>query len=162
YPPCASTRGGPMTKIAGKLTVAVVLLVFGATAAKAHHVQGQILCDADGSGTFTGADTPVNGVTVKAVSQVASPGTTFTDSASGHSFPATNPGPGNWRIDLPGGVTDNYLVSLVAATLPPGSSIILPVGGTFLAHIVTGNPATDHVDGINFLLTGCVPGTTTT
>lgn len=138
---------------------ACALILLAAGTAHAHHVQGKIWCDANGSGTIDGPDTPVNGVVVRAVSQTYSPGQTFVDT-SGDSVPSGNPGPGAYRINLPAR-NDDYLVDLTTG-LPGGSSVILPIGGSHLIHIITGNPTLDHVDGADFLVNNCVPPTTST
>lgn len=139
---------------------ACALLLLAAGAAHAHHVQGKIWCDANGNGAIDGPDTPLDGVVVRATSQTFSPGQTFLDT-SGDSVPSGNPGPGAYRINLPGR-TDDYLVDLTGAGLPGGATVVLPGGGSHLIHIVTGNPTLDHVDGADFLVNNCVPGTTST
>ena len=138
---------------------ACVLMLLAATA-HAHHIQGKIWCDANASGSIDGPDTPLNGVVVRVVSQTVSPGQLFVDT-SGDSVPSGNPGPGAYRVNLPGR-TDDYLVELSAASLPGGATVILPPGGSYLLHIVTGNPTLDHVDGVDFLLNNCLPPTTST
>src|SRR5262245_11114072 len=138
---------------------ACALLLLAASAAHAHHVQGKVWCDANGSGSIDGPDMPLNGVVVRAVSQTYSPGQTFLDT-TGDSVPSGNPGPGAYRINLPGR-TDDYLVDLTGAGLG-GATVTLPIGGSHLIHIITGNPTLDHVDGADFLVDNCVVPTTST
>jgi hypothetical protein len=84
------------------------------------------------------------------VSQDANPGETFTDASDSNGF---------YSIGLPAR-TDRYVVMPVS--LPAGWTIVLPVGGSYLVQIVTGNSATDHKDNVDFLAQGCAPPPTTT
>jgi hypothetical protein len=54
-------------------------------------------------------------------------------------------------------VTDTYDVRLTGTGVPAGASVIVPASGNYTIPIITGNPATDHAEGVDFLLANCTP-----
>ena len=89
---------------------------------------------------------------MRAVGQVTFPGATVLDT-TGDSTPPGNSGPGAYRINL-NSYTEDYRVDLPGTGFPAGASVLLPPGGSHLVSIVTGDPATNHRDDVDFLLVG--------
>src|SRR5262245_2921229 len=149
-----SIDGGPRHRLRRMATALSTLLalgvLLGASPALAHHISGKVKCDKDNDGKFELEDTALPNILVRATSQVANPGETFTDLTNSSGF---------YQIDLPAR-SDTYLVEVI--NLPSGFSVVLPAGGTHTVVIITGNTSTDHKDGVDFLLQGCKPTTTTT
>lgn len=148
-----------MRTLSQTLVVAVAAVLAMTGAAQAHHLQGTMVCDANRNGVIDGADVLLNGVVVRAIAQTAIPGATYSD-ISGDNSPPSFPGPGNWRIDLPG-ITDDYVVDLPISGRPPGLTLVSPPGGTYAVSIIHGDPVLDHRDGLDFLFVGCTPPSTT-
>ena len=136
-----------------------VVAFLSASPAAAHRISGAVYCDANGDSQIDPGDTPLDGVQVKATSLVFSPGEVRTD-LTGDLNPPAPPaqGPGTYKFNLPGR-TDDYKVELTGVGQPLGSSVIAPAGGSHTITIVTGtsNPNDRLVDGVDFLLTNCVP-----
>jgi hypothetical protein len=148
------------------------MLILAGTA-RATWIEGKVFCD-NGDSTFSDGDTPLDGVVVKAVSQINNPGTTCTDTtgdaAAGDGIclgiaPGVVPiVPGYYRIMLPH-TDDTYVTMLMGLTgIPPGASVILPASGQYSVVIDsgTGDPSNARKTR-NFLLAPCpVPTTTST
>ena len=141
------------------LTLVVVLLVVP-RAARATWIEGKVFCDDDGDSHVDAADTPLDGVTIEAVSQGASPGTTLSDT-TGDAVPVSPAVRGYYRILLPQ-VDDTYLIRPKSG-LPPGSSVVIPASGRYSVFIDsgTGDP-TNARKTRNFLVGGCHGSTTST
>jgi hypothetical protein len=127
------------------------LLIFlvAASPALAHHVSGTVYCDQNSNGSIDAGDTPIAGIKAVATSLDAVPGQqadTFTDANGAYYI-------------LLFARTDRYLVNLT--DLPGGLTIVVPSGGSYTVQIITAS-ANDHVDGLDFLVQGCAPPTTTT
>lgn len=129
--------------------LAVPLLLALASPVFGHHISGKVFCDDDYDGVIDGGDDELSGITARATSLDAAPGSTFSDATDGNGF---------YEIGLPGR-TDRYRVELIG--LPGGWVVVLPAGGSHTVQIITGGP-NDHKDDVNFLVQGCAPGTTTT
>ena len=132
---------------------ALALLLATAGAARAHWITGFVYCD-DGDGVIDAADTPINGVEVKATSLTTNQMYFDTSGDQVPSTPPTSPGRYWMYVAI---TTDNYDVQLDGVGMPPGASVIVPASGHYTESIVDGNPATDHVTGVNFLLANCQP-----
>src|SRR6185369_2470060 len=70
----------------------MLCFILGASPALTHHISGKVKCDTDNDGKFESGDTALTGVVVRATSQVANPGETFTDATNTSGF---------YQIDLP-------------------------------------------------------------
>jgi hypothetical protein len=128
---------------------AIVALFALGSSAFACHVSGAIYCDENTNGVIDiPGDLPIPGVTV---------GATSLDLGSGQ-YTSTTDASGSYDIVLPT-QSDRYLVGPLG--LPAGLTVVVPSGGTYTAQIVV-NTAQDHVDGLDFLVQGCAPITTTT
>ncbi|HEV7730613.1 MAG TPA: hypothetical protein VGR62_00560 [Candidatus Binatia bacterium] len=129
--------------------VAIITAFLGtASAAFAHHIEGNVICDKDYDGNFDASDTKLANVTVRARSQDVDPGTDWTDNTDANGF---------YSIGLPGR-TDRY--SVRAINLQAGWTIVSPSGGFTIVQIIT-NTSQDHAT-VNFLIQGCSPPPTTT
>ncbi len=129
---------------------ALVFVLSIASGAHANWLQGTLYCDSDFSRTFSAGDTPLDGVKIGITAQTSLPGQQGND-ISGDAIPQSPAVPGFYKIFLPARIED-WLVVLPGPGLPPGASIILPASGSYLAHIDPSTPATNHVDGLNFLI----------
>ncbi len=125
------------------------LLAAAASPAFAHRVSGTIYCDRNGNQMIDAADTPVHPIFVRAVSQDVMPGQTFTTG---------NDIAGFYVIGLPQR-SDRYRVDPVS--IPPTFSIVVPAAGFYDVQIVSGT-SDDIATGLDFLLVGCAPTTTST
>jgi cysteine-rich repeat protein len=137
------------------LLLAAAVLVLPATA-RATWIEGKVFCD-DGDSRSDGGDTPLDGVTIEAVSQGS--GAAFTD-ATGDAVPVSPAVRGYYRITLPH-TDDTYLVR-PRSGLPPGSAVIVPDSGQFTVGIDsgTGDPSNARKTR-NFLVAGCDGSATT-
>ena len=128
--------------------VSVAFLV-SASPVFAHHISGTVYCDRDYDGVIDiPGDTPVIGVAVRATSLDAVPGQQLADGTDAS---------GLYYIPLLAR-TDRYRVELVG--LAAGLSVVVPAGGAHVIQIITAS-AQDHADGVNFLVQGCAPSSTT-
>ena len=129
------------------------LVLATAGLASAHHISGFVYCD-DGDGVIDAGDTPIDGVEVK-ITSLSTNEMLF--GLSGAHVDFTPPDqPGRYWVYLHS-VTDTYDVRLDGVGIPAGASVIQPASGFYTIPIVTGNTATDHADGVNFLLKDCKP-----
>jgi hypothetical protein len=124
------------------LVAAVSLVIATAGGALAHHINGRVYCDSNANGAIDDSDGRLFAVIVDATSQVAEPGAVYHGTSGATGF---------YSIGLPVR-TDTYSVALDASTVPPGSVLLLPPGGTHTVPIVSGSVATDHADDVHFLL----------
>jgi hypothetical protein len=135
---------------ASALSAAAFLgLLVAASPVLAHHVSGTVYCDENWSGSIDAGDTPIAGVKAVATSLDAVPGQqadTFSDANGAYYI-------------LLFQRTDRYLVNLTG--LAGGLTVVVPSGGSYTVQIITAS-ANDHVDGLDFLVQGCAPPTTTT
>lgn len=113
-----------------------------------HWIDGEIYCDG-GDTEISADDTPADGVGVRAVSQTASPGSTYADT-TGDAVPVSPAVPGYYRIILPA-QDDTYVVMLTSGELPPGSSVIIPSSGQYSVFIGSGTTSRTRP----FLLRDC-------
>jgi hypothetical protein len=129
------------------LATCTLIVAAGSTPALAWHIAGTVYCDKNDSNTIDGPDTALAGYTAKVTSQVANPGAMSTDLTDGSGF---------YSIGLPDS-NDTYGVTL--SGLPVGQTIRVPGGGSYT---ITLDLNQDHRDGVNFLVGGCAPQSTTT
>ena len=132
-----------------EIALACLISLAVATPALAHHISGNVYCDQDLDGTIdVPGDTPIPSITVQATSLDFNPGELFS---------AMTDGSGAYFIALPPR-TDLYRVELI--NLPPGYTVVVPVGGSYDIQIITGT-SQDRAEGVNFLVQGCAETTTT-
>lgn len=141
-----------MTNTLRTLSLSLGLALGVSGAAWAHHISGSVYCD-DGSGRIDAGDTPLDGAQVKVTS--VGTGTDRFDT-TGDAVPVSPAVPGFYRVNLPS-ATDDYMVALTGVGLPATASVISPLGGSHLVHIVTGSSTTNHADNVDFLLANCTP-----
>jgi hypothetical protein len=125
----------------GKVAFAFLALAVCAATARAWHVSGQVLCDENQSGVIDAGDRPVQGVTVV----VENRGSTV-------SATATTGSDGRFTIELPH-VSDSYVAYLLGSSIPEGSVVIFPIGGTHSFALDDTNQFFEHA---NFLI-DCAP-----
>jgi hypothetical protein len=133
----------------GSMLAGSALLLVTAGLARAHHISGFAYCD-NGDGVIGAGDTPLDGVEVKVTSMTTNQ--SFFD-LTGDAIPDAQI-PGRYDVMLPI-ATDTYDVRLDGVGVPAGASVVVPASGNYTIKIITGNPATDHADPVNFLLKNC-------
>lgn len=107
-----------MRTLSQTLVVAIAAVLAMTGAAQAHHLQGRMVCDANGNGVIDGADILLNGVVVRAVAQVAIPGATHSD-ISGDNSPPSFPARATGGSTSPGSPTTTSSTCRSAVS-PPG------------------------------------------
>jgi hypothetical protein len=129
-------------------------LCFTASVAHAWHVSGKVWCDADGDQKFSTGDVPVENISV------------LVANASGSlSITASTKPDGTFFIELPH-TADSYSAYIKPASLPDGTSVILPAGGIHTFALKEGADV-DRFEQANFLIKcppqpSPAPGTTGT
>jgi len=112
-----------MKKISITISILVISLLFIGPA-YANHIAGYVYCDVNSNGSFDLSDTPLANVTLTAT-------------GTGGTATTTTSSDGSYQFAFAAGVA-SYTVEIDPATLPAGSSIILPPSNIVLFDGVTG------------------------
>lgn len=123
------------------LGYSLLALVLSAGVAQAWHVNGKVICDENGNRQIDADDHSVPGVMIAV------------ENASGSFSSVVKTGAdGTFKLELPH-IADSYLVYMHPPTVPPGATVVLPVGGVYGFALTN---ETQFFEQANFLL-DCAP-----